>query len=114
MMPDTVVRRHGGLGVTSFIIGVLSIFLDVGIFGVAGYMKQSGQQTPNVNMVVGLCILLLLGLCLLGIGLGIGGAADRTSKKGFPIAGIILCTLVLVLTGGLVAVGIAMIQRGLG
>jgi hypothetical protein len=114
MMQDTVVRRHGGLGVTSFVIGALSIFLDFGIFGVAGYLKSSGQQTPTVNMVVGVAILSLLGVCLLGIGLGIAGAADRTSKKAFPVLGIILCTLVFLVTGGLVAVGIAMVRQGLG
>jgi hypothetical protein len=114
MMQELAVRRHGGLGVTSFIIGVLSIFVDLGIFGVAGYLKQSGQQTPAVNMIVGSCILLLLGVCLLGLGLGIAGAADRTSKKIFPIFGIIICAAVFLLTCALVDVGIWMVRQGGG
>ncbi len=101
------------MGITSFVIGVLSIFLDFGIFAVAGYMKASGQQTPAVNKIVGTSILLLLGVCLLGIGLGIAGAADRTSKKAFPVIGIVLGTAVFLLTGALVAIGIAMVRQGL-
>jgi len=93
---------------------VLSIFVDFGVFGVAGYLRQTGQQTPAVNMVVGSSILLLLVVCLLGIGLGIAGAADRTSKKVFPILGIVLCTGVFLLTAALVAIGIAMVRQRLG
>jgi hypothetical protein len=114
MMQELVAKRHGGLGVTSFTIGVLSIFADVAVFGTAGYLKQNGQQTPTVNMIVGFAILLLLGVCLLGIGLGIAGAADRTSKKALPVLGIIICALVFLLTAGLVGYGIWMVQHGLG
>jgi len=114
MMQELAVRRHGGLGVTSFVIGILAIVVDVAIFGIAGYLKQSGQQTPTVNMIVGSCILLLLGVCLLGLGLGIAGAADRTSKKIFPVFGIIICTIVFLATGALVGVGIWMVRQGVG
>jgi hypothetical protein len=114
MMEEALARRHGGLGIASFIIGVLSIFVDFGVFGVAGYLRQTGQQTPAVNMIVGSSILLLLVVCLLGTGLGIAGAADRTSKKVFPILGIVLCTGVFLLTGALVAIGIAMVRQRLG
>ncbi len=108
-----VPATHKGLGITSFVIGVLAIFLDVVIFAVAGYLKQTGQQTPAVNMIVGSAILLLLLACLLGVILGIVGAADRTSKKVFPVLGIILCALVLLLTVGLVTWGIMMVRQGL-
>jgi|SRR5580658_3982614 hypothetical protein len=104
--------RHGGLGIASFIIGVLSIILDFGIFTIAGIIKASGQQTPAVNMIVGACMFLLLGLCLLGIGLGIAGAVDKTSRKAFPVIGIVLCAGVFVLTVVLVAIGIAMVRHG--
>jgi len=114
MMQEVAAKRHDGMGIASFIIGVVSIFADVGIFAVAGYLKATGQQTPAINMIVGSCILLLLGICLLGIGLGIAGAADRTSKKVFPVLGIIICASVLLFTGALVGYGIWMVQHGLG
>ena len=101
------------MGIASFAIGMLTLFLDVGVFGIAGYLKENGQQTPTENAIIGSCILLVFGVCLLGIGLGIAGAVDRTSKKVFPIIGIVLCTGVFLLTGALVAVGIMMVMRGL-
>ena len=107
---NPVALRHGGLGIASFVIGVLSIFIDIGIFAVAGYMQMSGRQTPAVNVIVGASMLLLLGVCLLGIGLGIAGAVDRTSKKAFPVLGIVLSTLVVLITAGLVTYGIMKVR----
>ena len=112
MIEDT--RRHGGLGIASFVIGVLSIFVDFAIFGIAGHLKNTGQETQTVNMIVGFAILVLLGVCLLGLGLGIAGAVDRTSKKVFPVLGIVLCTFVFLATAALVAIGIMMVRQGLG
>jgi hypothetical protein len=107
---DYAASRHGGLGIASFIIGVVLIFIDFGIFTIAAVLKATGQQTQASNIVLGACILLLGCFCLLGIGLGIAGAADRTSKKAFPVLGIILCAGVFLITAGLVTIGIMKVK----
>jgi hypothetical protein len=111
-MQGVVTRRHGGLGVTSFILGILSVFLVAGFFGFAGYASQTGQQTEQVNLIAGIMILLLFGMSLLGIGLGIGGAASRTSKKVFPVFGIVLCAAAFLIAAGLVGLGTLMMRHG--
>jgi hypothetical protein len=57
-------------------------------------------------VIAGAVILLLIGVCLLGIALGIGGAASRRSKKVFPVLGIIICTTILLVMCGIVALGL--------
>ena len=112
-MQDTVTRRHGGLGVTSFILGILSIFLIAGFFGFAGYISQGGgQRTDETNLIAGIIILALFCVSLLGIGLGIGGAVSRSSKKVFPVLGIVFSTGALLITAGLIGLGLWVTRHG--
>src|SRR5262249_38890293 len=104
-MPNADVRRHGGLGVVSFILGALSLLLLSGIVGGAYHFIQNGQQSPDTDAILTYGFMLAIGACLLGIVLGIAGAIRRRSKKVFPLIGIILCTIVILIIGGLIALG---------
>jgi hypothetical protein len=105
MMQDVVARRHGGLGIASFLIGLVSLLIDIGVLVAATYLAARGQPTQQELMIIGGILLLTLVACLLGVGLGIAGAASKTSKKGFPVFGIILCVLVVLIVAGLMALG---------
>jgi hypothetical protein len=102
--------RHGGLGVTSFVMSVVVLVLIVVLFGVAGAMKAAGTATPATNVVVGLAIIVLWVLDLVAIALGIAGAIDNTSKKVFPILGLVLAVGTAVISAGLVVIGMHMAE----
>jgi hypothetical protein len=104
----TAIRTHNRSGIASFIIGATSVALVVGAIVTAGVMTSNGTMTPEFSMMLGLA---LFGACfvdLIGIGLGIFGAADRSSKKVYPVLGLVLNGLFLASFAALAAIGIAM------
>jgi len=107
-MEDQVVRRHKGLGIASFIITLICVVLTILLFGIAGAMTNAGKATPEFNMIVGFGIIFVGFVDLIGIGLGIAGAADRSSKKVFPVLGLVFGIGILLLAGALIAIGLAM------
>jgi peptidoglycan/LPS O-acetylase OafA/YrhL len=105
-MVDAVVRRHGGLGILSFVIGVLSFVLLLGLVGAAFYFVQGGQQSADTDTLLTYGIIVTVCACLLGNALGIASALSRRSKKALPITGIILCTTIIVVIAGLIVLGL--------
>jgi hypothetical protein len=102
--------RYGALGISSFVLSLITfvgLFLDV---GVAGYASVTGTATRGFNMIVGMIVFLCLFLGLIAIGLGIAGWRDKTSKPGFSIAGIAISAGALVLTGAIMFLGLS--QKG--
>jgi hypothetical protein len=93
---------HSGVGVASFIIGILVLLLGLagmGLAVVAAVQAQRSGHPPAAAMVGGMLIIGAVILALAGTGLGIGGVCQRHRKKVFGIIG--LCINGLALLGGL-------------
>jgi hypothetical protein len=110
-MEQAEVRRHKGLGIASFVVALAVLVLIFFLFLVAGVMHNAGASTPAANAIVGSGIFFLWFLDLVAVGLGIGGAVDRNSKKIFPILGIVIAAITLLLSVALVLIGIHMASQ---
>jgi hypothetical protein len=104
----SVMRGHKGLGIASFIIGVICLVTVVGLVVTAGVVTNAGRATPAFNMIIGLSVMSAVFVDLIGVALGIFGAADRTSKKIYPVLGLIINVLVVALFTALMIVGLSM------
>jgi hypothetical protein len=104
----SVLRGHKGLGIASFIIGVICLITVMGLVVVAGVVTNAGRATPEFNTVMGLGMISAVFVDLIGIVLGIFGAADRSSKKVYPVLGLIINVLVVALFSALLIVGLSM------
>jgi hypothetical protein len=100
-------RKHKGLGIASFVITVVSFVLVLLAVVIAGVVTMAHKATPEINTIIGLFLFIVWLLDLIGIGLGIAGALDRTSKKVFPILGIVIGAAVLLGSAAIVAIGFA-------
>jgi hypothetical protein len=108
MENQSVIRTHKGTGIASFIIGVTCTITVMVLIGFAGVMTSTGRATPELNMILGLGMISAVFVDLIGIGLGVFGAADRSSKKTYPVLGLILNVLVVVLFVALLIIGLSM------
>jgi len=108
MENQAAIRAHKGTGIASFIIGVTSVTAVVALIGAAAVMTKAGTLTPAFNMLIGLSIISAGFVDLIGIVLGFFGVADRSSKKVYPVLGLVLNIGILVIFGALVAIGLAM------
>jgi hypothetical protein len=100
------------MGIASFVLAVMTGAATFGLFVFAGFMEAStpgglDEESP-VAIVVGLSLFAVMGLHLLGIGLGIGGAFQGDRKKVFAILGISINILVILGVIGLVLLGLAL------
>ena len=102
------VRTHNAKGIASFIIGVASFVSVLTLIGTAGVMTKSGTMTPQFTMLIGLGMISAGFIDLIGIGLGVVGAVDRSSKKVYPVLGLTLNIGILLLFGALLIVGLSM------
>ena len=101
-------RGHKGLGIASFIIGVICLITVMGLVTVAGVATNAGRATPEFNMIIGLGMISVVLVDLVGIVLGIFGAADRSSKKVYPVLGLVFNVLVVALFSALLIIGLSM------
>ena len=104
----SITRGHKGFGIASFIIGVTCLITVMGLVVLAGVTTNAGRATPEFNMLVGLGMISAVFVDLIGIVIGIIGSADRSSKKAFPVLGIIINGLVVALFTALLIVGLTM------
>jgi hypothetical protein len=104
----SVIRGHRGLGIASFVIGVICLITVMGLVVVAGVTTNAGRATPEFQMIVGLGMISAVFVDLIGIVLGIFGAADRSSKKVYPVLGLVLNVLVVAVFTALMIVGLSM------
>jgi len=107
-MDEQALLRHRGLGIASFIIAMVVLLLIFLVFGVAGALRVSGVKSPAIDVVIGLAAIALWLANLVGIGLGIAGLIDKTSKKTFPILGLVIGAGTLAISVGVVLIGIRM------
>ena len=87
-----VMPTHRWRGIASSIIGATSIIVTVLLFGIV----VSKTALPR-HMVFGFQALSIGMLCanLIGIALGFLGAKDRTSRKFFPLLGLAVNVIIL-------------------
>jgi hypothetical protein len=108
MENQATIRAHSGKGIASFIIGVISFMFILALIGTAGVMTKAGTMTPQFTMLLGLGMISACFVDLIGIGMGVSGAVDRSSKKVYPVLGLALNVGILVLFGALLVVGLSM------
>ena len=105
---SSVIRGHKGLGIASFIIGVTCFITLMGLLVVAGATTNAGRATPEFNTIIGLSAFSVVFVDLIGIVLGIFGAANRSSKKVYPVLGLVLNVLVVALFTAVMIAGMSM------
>ena len=91
MDEQAIVRRHRGLGIASFVVSlaVLLLFFAGTAMATLLYVSRATTPAPTLTIITGFSLMFLWAVSLVGIGLGIAGAIDRTSKKVFPVLGIV-------------------------
>jgi hypothetical protein len=103
--------KHSGLGIASFVIALLTGVVFVAFVIAVGVIEAAHpgamDEKPPAAFVLGLVALLDLFLCLVGLGLGIGGLCMKRSKI-FPILGIVFNASVVLGGIALVVIGAIM------
>lgn len=100
--PDTGTNRsHSGLGIASFIMGVVTLlaFIAVVVIATGMAMAAGGHLDPKSVQAVmlGLSIVLDGLLSMIGLGLGIACAAQHRHRRILGIIGLCMNALVIVL-----------------
>jgi len=105
---QAVILVHKWQGIASSVIGVTSIIFNSLLVGIA----MSGTKPPTL---VNTALLVLSSgmLCanLIGIALGFLGAKDRSSRKLYPLLGLILNIAMVMTLLALAIVGLLMNDR---
>jgi hypothetical protein len=102
--------RHPGIGVTSFILGLVAGVAMVVLIVIAAAMSarapggQLDENSPEA-ITVGCSLIVAAGLALLGLILGIVGAVQQGHKKLFPVLGIVFNGGMLLMVVGLMILG---------
>lgn len=102
---QAVVLTHKGRGIASFVIGVACVVITLLLTGIT----MSATVLPR-PMITALGVLSdgMLSAALLGIVLGFLGAKDRSSRKLYPLLGLILNGTVLMVFVALALIGLSM------
>jgi hypothetical protein len=90
-------RKESGLGIASFLIGLISAVAEVGMIAMAVMLAASGvvdEQSPQ-TILVGLGILGGLALAVLGLLMGIVALLDKRRSKVFALLGVLCSGMVL-------------------
>lgn len=102
---------HAGLGIASFLVGLLVGFGEMAAVGWAGYTEVTHPGTMTAEspqaMILGLAMLGGLGLAFLGALLGIGGLFQTNRKRIFAVLGVIFNVMVVVAFVALMVIGLA-------
>lgn len=103
-------RTHSGLGIASFITALVSALLMLVLVVIAGIMQSSAPEGVDENspaaMGVGCSMVLFLLCALVALGLGIGALFQKDRHKVFPILGVVISALTLVLSLALMVIGL--------
>ncbi|WP_314002617.1 hypothetical protein [uncultured Paenibacillus sp.] len=114
-------RRQSGLGIASFIIGVVCVIsliasIVIATASVMDFVSPDGtfdesmmaSEGAGALMMVGIVIMGSLALSFAGLILGIIGCVQKNRRKVFATIGVILNGLLLVGFIGLMVIGFAM------
>ncbi len=101
--------RHTGMGIASFVTSMVAAVLVFMLLLVAGVMEVTtpgGIDEESAGaVIVGLCIIALLGIDLVAIGLGIAALLQVGSKKVFAVLGLVFACVTIVGTLLLMVIG---------
>jgi hypothetical protein len=105
---QAVILVHKWKGIASSVIGVTSIIFNSLLVGIA----MSGTKPPTlVNTALLVLSSGMLFANLIGIALGFLGAKDRSSRKLYPLLGLILNIAMVMTLLALAIVGLLMNDR---
>ncbi len=102
--------KHSGLGIASFIIGlVVLVILTIVFVYIIGILSQSYYISESDPRLVAVGVVMMVGMLLSGVGiiLSIIGLSKRTRKRIFPILGIVINGLIVVFVIFLIILGLA-------
>jgi len=90
--------KHSGLGLTAFILSLVTAVAPAGLFGLAGILESAtpggmDEESPAA-ITIGLLLILSLASCVVGFALGIAGLFQENRVKSFAILGTIISALV--------------------
>lgn len=109
--PSTLQKTHCGIGITSFVLTIVSFIATILVFGYAGYMQTTTpggiQQNAGITVIIGFTIMLLGFALLVGLVLGIVSLCRKNKKKLFGILGLTMSLFAIILVVGLIGLGIA-------
>jgi hypothetical protein len=101
---------HSGVGIASFIGGIVSLLMFIAAIGVAtaavAGSPRGREPSPTVVMTSGLLIVGAGLIALIGAGLGIGACCQTERKKVFGVIGLVINSVVVLGGTGLVLVGL--------
>ena len=104
-------QAHSGLGIASFATGVASIVLLLALFALIAVIEDANPGTMDgtntVSALAGYFLSALWIAELVACGLGIGALLKGDASPLFPILGILVAMAGLVLSVGVVLLGLA-------
>ncbi|HDS1211800.1 TPA: hypothetical protein QD007_002403 [Shewanella algae] len=104
--------KHSGPGIASFVTSILSgiaLFITFIVAGTLETTTPGGMDENSMEAVlVGLMIIFMMLVCLVSLGLGIGGLVQKERQKIFAILGTTFSGLIILGTIGLIALGMSM------
>jgi hypothetical protein len=104
--------KHSGLGIASFVMGLifgLILFVLIGIAGVQEVSNPGGMdENSPFAMVLGLLLLGALLMNLVGAALGLAGVLQKNRRKIFAVLGLVFNLLAVLGTGSLMVLGMMM------
>lgn len=109
--PPPVAQKHSGVGIASFVIGILSLIMVCITFIVAGGSGGVSEYSSSYESLmtgIGLLACGTIALTLVGVVLGIVGVAQKNVKKLFAILGLsanglVMLSLCLIIVIGMIA-----------
>jgi hypothetical protein len=99
---------HSGLGIASFIIGlvvVVIVLLMILLVGVLSTSRTNRNTAETMGMMTGLLVCGGAVASLVGLGLGLGGVFQENRNRVFAIIGLILNGLIILGTAALFIIG---------
>lgn len=102
-------KKHSGLGISSFVISIITGVLMFVLIVVAGLMEVSTPGGIDENsasaMLVGLFMIALIIVDLVAVGLGIAGLAQRDRSRVFAVLGLVFGAFTITGTVALSIIG---------
>ena len=107
---ETGPLKASGLGITSFILGIVSGLSSILIIGYAGYLEIStaGDLSENAAMAIGFSMLLSLGCCFVGACLGVAAMFQTNRSKVFGAIGLAINVMIILGVIGLMILGMTL------
>ncbi len=109
-------QGHSGLGVASFLLGILASLGSIAVVVGAGILGSSGaiNGEPAAAMIVGFSMIVVVMTTAFAAGLAVGGLVQKEKSKVFAIIGLIINSLLIVSLFGMVLLGMTFAQPGGG